>query len=140
MSNHYHVVFIDEESAKSWINHEVIERWCLFYKGPYYVQKLLVGDQLSSEELEAVNATAKEWRGRLRDLSWLIRCINEYIARESNQEDNCTGRFWEGRFKSQALLDEKAILSYMVYVDLNQIHAKLAKTPETSAHIYRKAY
>jgi hypothetical protein len=28
---------------------------------------------------------------RLYDISWLIRDLNEYIAREANKEDKCTG-------------------------------------------------
>ena len=63
-----------------------------------------------------------------------MKVLNENIAKQANKEDKCTGHFWESRYKSQALLDEQAVLSCMAYVDLNPIRATIAPTPEQSDH------
>jgi hypothetical protein len=65
-----------------------------------------------------------------------MKCLNQAIAQQANQQDNCIGHFWESRgFKSAPLLTEQALPACMVYVDLNLIRAGMATTPETSEHI-----
>lgn len=135
MSNHTHVVLcVDKDLADSWSMKEVILRWHQLHKGTLLTQKYLRDERLSEGEQFTLEETVTIYRQRLYDISWFMRNLNEYIAREANKEDECTGRFWEGRFKSQALLDESAVLTCMAYVDLNPIRAKMATTPETSQH------
>jgi len=135
MSNHYHVVlYIDQVQADNWSIDDVIEHWHCLFTGNLISQRYLRGDDLSKAELKLLGQSVKIWRERLMDISWFMRVLNESIAREANAEDDCTGRFWEGRFKTQALLDEAALAACMAYVDLNPIRAKMAKTPETSDH------
>jgi putative transposase len=133
MSNHYHVVLrVDSGRAQGWSDKEVISRWRQLFRGGVLVERVLQGEAVTVAERNKVAELAAQWRGRLSDISWFMRCLNESIARQANQEDGCKGRFWEGWFKSQALLDERALLACMVYVDLNPVRAGIADTPETS--------
>jgi hypothetical protein len=63
-----------------------------------------------------------------------MRCLNEWVARRANLEERCTGRFWEGRFHCQRIADAAGVLACMVYVDLNPVRARMARTPEDSRH------
>ncbi len=133
MANHHHVVLrLNPEQAAHLSEDDVLERWCRLFGLPLLVERYRQG--LSTSDVEA--ETAREWiatyRERLADLSWFMRCLNEPIARWANAEDGVTGRFWEGRFKSQARLDEAALLTCMSYVDLNPVRAAIAQTPEAS--------
>lgn len=133
MSNHYHlVVKLDPDQVTRLNDYEVMERWLSLFKGPLLVQRFAAGTALSKPERDTVSDIIAVWRSRLADLSWFMRCLNQPIARQANLEDQCTGHFWEARFKSQALLTDEALLSCMAYVDLNPVRADIAKTPERS--------
>lgn len=132
MSNHYHVVLrVDVDKANQWSDANVVRRWKRVCKVPAIVQKYLKDDVTPAMATMAQDLIGT-WRQRLTDISWFMRLLNEHIARKANKEDDCTGRFWEGRFKSQALLDNAAVLTAMTYVDLNPIRSDKAKSPERS--------
>lgn len=133
MSNHCHTVLkINAPLAQSWSDKEVMQRWAQLFSVPVLVQRYFNGQCQSRAEQSRAIETVKIFRERLMDISWFMRCLNEYIARKANAEDECTGRFWEGRFKSQALLNEQALLACMSYVDLNPVRAKICDSLENS--------
>jgi REP element-mobilizing transposase RayT len=132
MSNHYHLVLhVDRARAKELSVEEVVRRWTAMFSVPPMVARWQKGIALEVECKVAL-AMIERWRERLYDISWFMKCLNEHLARRANAEDNCSGRFWESRFKSQALLDEASLLTAMVYVDLNPVRAAIAQTPEES--------
>ena len=137
MSNHYHaVVRVDKARALALDDEAVLRRWTQLFTGPLLVQRYLseARSQMGEGECAKVKEFAELYRQRLHDLSWFMRVLNESVARQANAEDDCTGRFWEGRFKSQALLDEQALLAAMAYVDLNPIRAGMAESLPQSLH------
>jgi REP element-mobilizing transposase RayT len=134
MGNHLHVILRNRpDIVATWSDEEVARRiWQLFPK-----RKNADGTpaEPQNNEMKLLMASKKRlaaYRLRLSDISWLMRQLAEYVARKANAEDECTGRFWEGRFKSQPLLDEAAMLACAAYVDLNPVRANVASTPEAS--------
>lgn len=135
MSNHYHVLLrVEKSRADSWDAKTVVDRWHKLFKGSLQSQAFSKGETIEGGAQTLLDSQVATWQQRLSDISWFMRVINEKIARLANAEDGCTGRFWEGRFKSQALLDEKALMACMAYIDLNPIRAQMAATPEESDH------
>ena len=131
MNNHYHIV-LKININSGWSEKRTLMTWAGLFDLPLLCERYIRGERMSKPELDNVIAQADVYRKRLQSISWYMKCLNEYIAKRANIEDNCTGHFWESRFKSQALLDERALLTCMAYVDLNPIRACMAKSPETS--------
>lgn len=136
MSNHIHLVLRNRpDVAAQWGDEEVARRWWRLHP----LRRNEDGSPAEPDPQEIAGLLADveaiaEHRRRLSSISWWMRSLCEPIARRANREDRCTGRFFEGRFKSQALLDEAAVLACSIYVDLNPIRAKMAETPETSKY------
>ena len=134
LSNHLHVVVRTRpDIVKAWSDDEVALRWWRLF--PQRRNENGSPAEPTEFELNAIRSDTsglKEKRRRLKDISWFMRCLAEPIARRGNKDDRVSGRFWEGRFRAQILLDETAIAACMAYVDLNPIRAGIAATPETS--------
>jgi hypothetical protein len=128
------LVRLDPTAAKSWTEEDVVRRWLAVYPprtldfdDPACVQARI------SDELKRPKQVA-EYRRRLQDLGWFMKALKEPLSRMANKEDDCKGAFWEGRFKSIAILDDEALLATCAYIDLNPVAAGIAAAPETSAH------
>jgi REP element-mobilizing transposase RayT len=132
MSNHLHlVVGIDPGLAAAWPDEDIAARWVRLFPPREDAEDAI---EHKRQRLLADPVRLGVIRRRLGSLSWLMRCLVEPIARRANREDSCKGRFWEGRYKCQALCDERAVLAAMAYVDLNPIRAGIAQGLDTSAH------
>ena len=133
MNNHLHLLLrLDPEVAQAWTDEEVVQRWGRLFpprdkaREPIPVTKEWVQWRLSDAQWVA---TARQ---RLQNLGWFMKCLKEPLSRLANKQEKTRGTFFEGRFKSIAVIGEEALLAIGVYIDLNPIAAKVAKTPETS--------
>ncbi|GAB5402352.1 MAG: hypothetical protein Aurels2KO_05830 [Aureliella sp.] len=135
MSNHIHVVLRTRpDVVETWSNEEVALRWLRLFPGRRIDEHLGQPTETDVEALAKSAGRLKEIRQRLSDVSWFMRSLCEPIARLANKQDECTGRFWEGRFKAQRIADEAGLLACAMYVDLNPIRAAMADRPENATH------
>ena len=122
MSNHVHIVIATQPAAvANWSDTDIATRWVHIYP-PKHVKDIpakIAALLLRPDYLKTL-------RERLSNLSWFMKTLEEPIAKRANAEDGVKGRFFEGRFKSQILLSQNAILAAMTYVDLNPVRAKVA--------------
>ena len=119
MSNHVHIVlFIDQQAENDADALDTVRRWHQIHQGNTLSAKFLNQEPIEPHECERLDTLIDLWRVRLSSISWYMPVLNEKVARMANAEDEVTGRFWEGRFKCQALLDEQALLTCMAYVCL----------------------
>ena len=136
MDNHLHLVLmLDPNGSDDWSDEEVVKRWLQAFPQHWDWTDDADCPDIDEAQIQAALQDPERivtWRARLSNLGWCLKALKEPIARRCNKEDNCTGAFWEGRYKSIPLLDQAALISCMAYVDLNPIRACMADKPETS--------
>ena len=135
MSNHLHLILRNRpDVVAAWSDQDVALRWLKVFPGRRLDEHLAEPTENDVKTLAGDAQRIREIRGRLSDISWFMRSLAEPIARMANKQDDCTGRFWEGRFKAQRIVDEAGLLACAMYVDLNPVRAAMAASPEESEH------
>lgn len=131
LSNHLHNVLCNRpDIVASWSDIEVARRWwriCPDRRRPNGKPAIP-----TKKEINRLLGMVDELRERLSSISWMMRLALQRIAQRANKEDGVDGRFFAGRFKCERLTDEVSVLNCSLYVDLNWIHAGMAKIPEES--------
>ncbi len=131
MSNHMHLILRNRpDVVAAWSDKEVAIRWLRVFPGRRLEEHLVEPTENDVNMLVNQPDRMRLIRERLSDISWFMRALSEPIARMANQQDECTGRFWEGRFKAMRIVDETGLLACAMYVDLNPVRAAMAATPE----------
>jgi REP element-mobilizing transposase RayT len=135
LDNHLHLlVRLDPDVAAGWSDEDVVRRWGrLFPPRDKSRQPLPVTREWTEWRLKDGGwvATARE---RLQNLGWFMKCLKEPLSRLANRQDQTRGAFFEGRFKSVAILDEESLLATCAYIDLNPVAAGIVTVPEASPY------
>ncbi len=135
MSNHYHVIVKVKPGLAAALSAEaILARWRQLYRLNPLMARFEAGEPLTNTEKEIVDNEINRMRQTLMSISRFMAYLNERIARKANVEDGCKGRFWEGRFRSQAILDDTALLQCLAYVDLNPVRAGISQNPIQSEY------
>jgi REP element-mobilizing transposase RayT len=135
MSNHMHLILRNRpDVVAKWTDQEVAIRWLRVFPGRRLEEHLAEPTESDVQMLVNQPERMAVIRQRLSDISWFMRALSEPIARIANRQDECTGRFWEGRFKALRIMDETGLLACAMYVDLNPIRAAMVESPDKANH------
>ena len=109
-------------------------RWLTLFPVRDVAGEALPISQSRLTELAGNPAWVAAIRVRLSNLGWFMKCLKEPLAKMANKQDECSGAFWDSRFRSVAVLDAESLLATAAYIDLNPLAAGLGTTPESSQH------
>ncbi len=131
LDNHLHIILRNRpDVVRTWSDEEVARRW--WFVCPMRRNEDGTTPAPKPCEIGLLLPDVNEFRRRLSDISWMMRLACQTIAWRANREDDVDGRFFAKRFDCKRLKTWEAVLACSIYVNLNWIHAGLAKTPEQS--------
>lgn len=139
MQNHLHILIqIRPDLVRSWSDDDVARRRLGIVprgKKPRGCRACAESrdEAAAIRALTASPAALRRARRALSDPGFFHRLLKEPCARLWNKEDDVTGHFWEGRYKSPRVLDEDSLLRVARYIDLNQVRASEAHSVATSS-------
>jgi hypothetical protein len=135
MDRQVHVLLrFDPKVAAGWSKEDVVRRWGrLVPPRDKYRQVLQVSDEWVRSKVRDATwvATARQ---RLQELGWFMKSLKEPISRRANRDDETRGAFFEGRFKSVAILDVESLVASCAFIDLSPVAAGMATSVSTSSY------
>ncbi len=135
LDNQVHLLArLDTDVVESWSDEEVVLRWGRVIPPRDEKRRVLAPTQEWARgrlRERTVVATARE---RLASISWFMKCLKEPLSRLANRRDGTRGSFFEGRFRSVAILDDKALLATCASIDLIPVVEGLALVPRAGSH------
>jgi hypothetical protein len=88
MNNHYHlVVYSDPKLPQTWSDLDVADKWLNVFPGKYNDPSFKKQRDLKIQAIVKNPDLLAVYRERLVSLSWLMRRVNEPLAKRSNAED-----------------------------------------------------
>jgi len=126
LPDHLHVVLrVDKTKTSDWSLGDIVGHWHKMYRGNKLSTRFAEGEALDATELSELYWQAEEWRDELHSISRFMKLLKQPIAQRSNAEEKITGCFWEGRFKTQTLKNEQALISCMADNDLEPLEDQM---------------
>ena len=113
---------------------EIAKRLVRLYPGFQCLQAL--PEEADAERVRELLSDLDELHRRkylLTDISIFMARWEEAVARRANKVEDKKGRFWEGRFHCQKLLDTASILAATIYVELIHL-CQYCELPEYSQY------
>jgi hypothetical protein len=136
MDNHFHLTLRSRpDVVEKLSDEEVVRRWLIITK-----LKRNGSTEIEEPTPEKIQAELEKpgrvetLRKRLSHVSWFMGTLSENLSRRINRADGTYGAVWAEPYQCNPLAEEADVLRCGMYIDLNEIRAGKASTPEESEH------